>query len=134
MRARGCRAFTLLEVLAAVVVVSVGFAGVVSWLSGHGRVLAREQRSLAVQREAQNAYERAMAFPLTLVDTAWEFRTAGGDEFTVRLNVLDSLDWPVDSLYRPWPREAELTICLRDGEGDCPVRWFLAAGGVDNVP
>lgn len=126
------QAYTIVEVLAAVVVVSVGFAGVLNWLQGHAAVLAREQRSLALQREAQNVYERSMAFPTRLTDSTWEYAVPSGERFHAQLQVLDSLDWPADSLYRPWPREATLTICAQIHQDDCPVRLFFAAGGVDN--
>lgn len=124
-------AFTLLEVLAAVLVVSVGFAGVVLWLDGHSQVQSREARSWFLLRTAQNAYERSMAFPDRVADSSWEVYWLG-QRYTASLHVLDSLEWPDDFPYRPWPREVALRICV-SGSEFCPLDWFWAVGGVGHA-
>jgi len=135
MRAwRDVRGFTLLEVLAAVLVISIGFAGALGWLQGHGKVLSNEMRSMALKREARNTYERAMAFPQFLVDSTWDYQTQDGKSFRVRLDVLDSLDVPDSLVFRSWPREALLTFCDAQAEENCPVRLFFAVGGLNGAP
>lgn len=120
--------FSLLEVLVAILVTTMGFAGVVLWLTGHARAMQREQSRWVVLRAAHNAYERAMANPEQLRDTSWE-AGAGELAYHVKLDVFDSSDAGYTWSASEWPREARLRICLVRNSADCPVDWFLAVGG-----
>lgn len=122
------RGFSLLEVLVAILVTTLGFAGVILWLTGHARAMQREQSRWVVLRAAHNAYERAMAYPEQLRDTTWE-AGAGELAYRVQLDVFDSSDAGYTWTANGWPREARLRICMVHNAADCPVDWFLAAGG-----
>lgn len=124
--------FTLLEVMVAVLVVSVGFAGVMGWLNGHSQVQKQELRQWALLRMARNTYAYSRVYPTEIQDSFWDF-TAYGQIYHAKLDVLDSLEWPFETPYRPWPREVMFQIDAPN-QNKPLLQLFWAVGGFSHVP
>ncbi|HSQ41486.1 MAG TPA: prepilin-type N-terminal cleavage/methylation domain-containing protein [Fibrobacteraceae bacterium] len=143
MKSRG---FTLVEALAALLVLVIGFSALYFWFLGAGILSARDRTRTEAQLLLAGTAEQLIARPISVVDSQWT-EVLNQDTFSLTLDVLDSGDYRkiADSLeiasvrsdrFVQRPPEASLHLCTESSRHAqyCTSLYFVVGGVLHVIP